>query len=227
MKKHLIDEISDKDFDTRLKREDDPVVVYFYSPEVHLSTSIYKEVSVLQENFRGIIKFFAINISDNKDIAYRFRIFSLPAFLYFKNGVFSDKIADIGLNEDIQARLRALVGTDVFLSSPYLYKFDSAHYKTALGRTEKPLLLNFWINGAELCWVMAEDFIRLAKVYRDSINISIVDLKDNRDLATHLRISSVPTLVVIKNGEIIKKHIGVLTKNDIEKIILKAIAHQA
>ena len=49
---------------------------------------------------------------------------------------------------------------------------------------------------------------------RQDITVCKVDVDEERELALEYGISSIPTLLVFKNGEVVKKSIGVISKEE-------------
>lgn len=61
----------------------------------------------------------------------------------------------------------------------------------------------------------------LAKVLEDvNNNILKINVDKHGDLATQYGVMSIPTICFFKNGELVKKHVGFIGKEDIEKILV-------
>ena len=53
----------------------------------------------------------------------------------------------------------------------------------------------------------------------DNVKFCKVDIDEEMSLATQYQIMSVPTLLFIKNGEVVKKSIGLISQDDLEDFI--------
>ena len=59
----------------------------------------------------------------------------------------------------------------------------------------------------------------LAEDYAGRAKIGKVDVDANREVAAQFSIMSIPTIVVLKNGEVVKKFVGVSSKADLAAAI--------
>ena len=51
------------------------------------------------------------------------------------------------------------------------------------------------------------------------LNAQIVDVDTQRDLATQYSVSSVPTIVIVENGEVTKRNSGIMSKQQVKQFI--------
>ena len=68
-----------------------------------MMTPVMEELS---EKFKGKIKFGKINVDENQPLAHKFKIFSIPNFVLFKNGKPIDQFIGAMLEEDFEDRLK-------------------------------------------------------------------------------------------------------------------------
>lgn len=93
---------------------------------------------------------------------------------------------------------------------------DSYHNKVM--ETEKVVVIDFWATWCGPCKMMAPVVEEVAKDYPD-VKVCKVNVDEEPELSNAFKIVSIPTIVVIKNGEIIDSVVGYRPKEDIEKII--------
>ena len=72
-----------------------------------------------------------------------------------------------------------------------------------------------WCSPCKALEPIIEDFAK----ENPTIKILKVDVDENQDLAIEHSIMNIPTLLVIKNGEIIKRNIGLISKTELEKLV--------
>ena len=91
-------------------------------------------------------------------------------------------------------------------------------YHNEVMETEKVVVIDFWATWCGPCKMMAPVVEEDAKDYPD-VKVCKVNVDEEPELSNAFKIVSIPTIVVIKNGEIIDSVVGYRPKEDIEKII--------
>lgn len=91
-------------------------------------------------------------------------------------------------------------------------------YHNEVMETEKVVVIDFWATWCGPCKRMAPVVEEVAKDYPD-VKVCKVNVDEEPELSNAFKIVSIPTIVVIKNGEIIDSVVGYRPKEDIEKII--------
>ena len=91
-------------------------------------------------------------------------------------------------------------------------------YHNEVMETEKVVVIDFWATWCGPCKMMAPVVEEVAKDYPDA-KVCKVNVDEEPELSNAFKIVSIPTIVVIKNGEIIDSVVGYRPKEDIEKII--------
>lgn len=86
-------------------------------------------------------------------------------------------------------------------------------FEKIIHESSKPVLVDFWATWCGPCRMLAPVLEEVAKERQD-ITVCKVDVDEERELALEYGISSIPTLLVFKNGEVVKKSIGVISKEE-------------
>ncbi|MBR3987750.1 MAG: thioredoxin [Clostridia bacterium] len=84
--------------------------------------------------------------------------------------------------------------------------------------TEKVVLLDFWATWCGPCQMIAPILNEVAEECPD-ITVGKIDVDEEQELAMSFGITSIPTLIVIKNGKAVDKAIGMRAKNQIIEMI--------
>lgn len=77
------------------------------------------------------------------------------------------------------------------------------------------LVIDFGATWCGPCKVVAPIVEELATEYEGKANIGKCDVEDNDDIATKYKVRNVPTLVFVKDGKLLDRHVGVITKADL------------
>ncbi len=81
-----VHESSDRDWETDVERNSDPVFVMFYSPTCKHCIQIQPYIEELAGEFSEVVKFFRLNIIRYSWLAERYGVMATPTFLYFCGG---------------------------------------------------------------------------------------------------------------------------------------------
>ena len=80
-------------------------------------------------------------------------------------------------------------------------------------------VIDFSATWCGPCKMLSPIISEIADEYSNSIKVCKVNVDENQDLAMKYNIMSVPTLLFIKNGKIIKSSIGFCSKSELNNII--------
>ena len=81
-----------------------------------------------------------------------------------------------------------------------------------------PVLIDFNANWCGPCRMLRPILDEISKEY-NNVKIVSINVDDNEDLARKFGIMSIPCLVLIKNGQEVKRSVGLMPKSDLETFI--------
>lgn len=78
-----------------------------------------------------------------------------------------------------------------------------------------PVLVDFWASWCGPCRMVSPIVDEIAEELDGKVKVGKVNVDEQRELAGEYGIMSIPTLMVVKNGEIVNTAVGVRPKNAI------------
>ena len=86
-----------------------------------------------------------------------------------------------------------------------------------LKNSELPLVVDFWATWCGPCRMIAPIVEELAKEYDGKINVGKCDVEECDELAAEFGIRNIPTLLFFKNGQVVDKMVGAVSKAKLQE----------
>ena len=109
-----------------------------------------------------------------------------------------------------QSRERGVSGT---------IELTEATFDEALAATPGLLMVDFWAAWCGPCRVIAPVLEELAEASDGRVTLAKVNVDENRGLAQRYGIRSIPTILFVKDGEVVDRVVGAVPKAALEEVL--------
>ncbi len=92
-------------------------------------------------------------------------------------------------------------------------EFTDGNFQTDVMESKVPVLVDFWAEWCGPCRALGPAIDELANDYQGKAKIGKVNVDNSREVALKFGIQSIPTILVMKNGEMHKKFVGLVSKS--------------
>ncbi|MHC1749170.1 MAG: thioredoxin [Cellulosilyticaceae bacterium] len=96
------------------------------------------------------------------------------------------------------------------------FKFTDANFQEEALNSDIPVVIDFYADWCGPCKMMAPIIDELAGVYEGKVKIGKVNTDENRGVASKYSIMSIPTLLFIKNGQVVDTAVGAMPKQALQ-----------
>jgi thioredoxin 1 len=93
------------------------------------------------------------------------------------------------------------------------------NFENEVLKSDKPVLVDFWATWCGPCRMIAPIIEEVANELSATLKVGKVNVDEQEELAIKFGISSIPTLLLFKNGEVVKKTLGYMPKDAVLKFI--------
>jgi len=94
-------------------------------------------------------------------------------------------------------------------------EFTDSNFYNEVIKSDIPVLVDFWAVWCGPCQIITPEVEKLSEEKNGVLKVGKLNVDENRDTAIRFSITSIPTLLLFKNGQVVKKLVGVMSKDRI------------
>ncbi len=109
------------------------------------------------------------------------------------------------------------------MANENIINIDDGSFEQEVLKADQPVLVDFWATWCGPCKRIAPFVEQLADEYAGKARVGKLDVQNNPSVAARYNVTSIPVLMVFKNGEPVDQLLGAHPKGSIEAMLQKHI----
>lgn len=102
-----------------------------------------------------------------------------------------------------------------------IVEITDANFDENVLQSDVPVFVDFWATWCGPCMAIGPTLEALADEYEGKIVIGKLNVDENRQIPTNYRITSIPTIMVFKGGQMVDGIVGARAKDQYKEVIEK------
>jgi thioredoxin 1 len=103
--------------------------------------------------------------------------------------------------------------------SENIHEFTDQSFDTDVVKADLPVLIDFWAVWCGPCKAIAPTIEEIAGDYAGKVKVGKLNVDQNQNTAMQYGVRSIPTLLIMKSGEVVSQIVGAVPKENITKAL--------
>ncbi len=102
-------------------------------------------------------------------------------------------------------------------------QITDAQFSEEVLNSDVPVLVDFWAPWCGPCKMIAPVLEDIAGEYADKLKVVKLNVDDNQETAPKYNVRGIPTLLLVKGGEVVATKVGAVSKSQLTEFVESAM----
>ena len=110
------------------------------------------------------------------------------------------------------------------MASELIKHISDASFEADVLQADKPVLVDYWAEWCGPCKMIAPILDGVSASYKDKLQVTQMNVDENRDIPAKFGIRGIPTLMLFKDGQLAATKVGAMSKAQLTAFIDQQLA---
>jgi len=110
------------------------------------------------------------------------------------------------------------------MASELIKHISDASFEADVLQADKPVLVDYWAEWCGPCKMIAPILDEVSASYKDKLQVTKMNVDENRDIPAKFGIRGLPTLMLFKDGQLAATKVGAMSKAQLTAFIDQQLA---